>query len=206
MRRFSFLPSFYEACQNLPDDQRLEAYDAIIFYGVNGEYPNHLSSIGKLILDLLAPVIDSKARWLQAQTENGSKGGRPKRDATIQNPEETQQKPIKNPEETHLPRSKEYGERSKEIGNRDIRESADKPPARKRFQPPTLDEVREYCNERGNRVDPQRWFDFYVSNGWRVGKNPMKDWRAAVRTWERNGIAQNLTPAMPERVAGVEHI
>ena len=67
---------------------------------------------------------------------------------------------------------------------------ADKPPVRKRFQPPTLDEVREYCRERGNRVDPQRWFDFYVSNGWRVGKNPMKDWKAAVRTWERNGIAQ----------------
>ena len=50
---------------------------------------------------------------------------------------------------------------------------------------PTLEEVKEYCFERGNKVDPERWFDYYTSNGWRVGKNPMKDWKAAVRTWER---------------------
>lgn len=50
---------------------------------------------------------------------------------------------------------------------------------------PTLEEVKEYCSERGNKVDPERWFDYYTSNGWRVGKNPMKDWKAAVRTWER---------------------
>lgn len=50
---------------------------------------------------------------------------------------------------------------------------------------PTLDEVKAYCSERGNKVDPERWFDYYTSNGWRVGKNPMKDWKAAVRTWER---------------------
>ena len=50
---------------------------------------------------------------------------------------------------------------------------------------PTLDEVKEYCSDRGNKVDPERWFDYYTSNGWKVGKNPMKDWKAAVRTWER---------------------
>ena len=57
---------------------------------------------------------------------------------------------------------------------------------RKRFSPPTLDEVKAYCDERKNRVDPQRFIDYYESNGWKVGKNPMKDWKAAVRTWERN--------------------
>lgn len=51
---------------------------------------------------------------------------------------------------------------------------------------PTIDEVASYCRERGNRVDAQKWHDYYSSNGWRVGKNPMKDWRAAVRTWERS--------------------
>lgn len=50
---------------------------------------------------------------------------------------------------------------------------------------PSLDEVKAYCNERGNRVDPERFIDYYTSNGWKVGKNPMKDWKAAVRTWER---------------------
>lgn len=57
---------------------------------------------------------------------------------------------------------------------------------RKRFTAPTKDEVIAYCKERGNRVDPERFIDYYTSNGWRVGKNPMKDWKAAVRTWERS--------------------
>ncbi len=57
---------------------------------------------------------------------------------------------------------------------------------RKRFTPPTLEEVKAYCKERNNRVDPQKWFDHYTSNGWIVGKTKMKDWKASVRTWERN--------------------
>lgn len=59
------------------------------------------------------------------------------------------------------------------------------PPTRKRFVPPTVDEVRDYCYDRGNSVDPQRFVDYYTSNGWMVGKNKMKDWKAAVRTWEQ---------------------
>lgn len=56
----------------------------------------------------------------------------------------------------------------------------------KKFTPPTLQEVKDYCRERNNNVDAQRFIDHYTSNGWKVGKNAMKDWRAAVRTWERN--------------------
>ena len=69
----------------------------------------------------------------------------------------------------------------------------------KRFTKPTLAEVQAYCAERGNVVDPQKFVDYYESNGWRVGKNPMKDWRAAVRTWERNsqqGNSKVLTKPM----------
>lgn len=58
----------------------------------------------------------------------------------------------------------------------------DKPPA---FQPPTVGQVRKYCEERGNQVDPEIFVDFYHSKGWIVGKNKMKDWQAAVRTWEK---------------------
>ena len=54
------------------------------------------------------------------------------------------------------------------------------------FRPPTVDEVKAYCLERKNSVDPVRFVDYYTSNGWKVGKNPMKDWKAAVRTWERS--------------------
>ena len=55
----------------------------------------------------------------------------------------------------------------------------------KRFTPPSLEEVKGYCQERGNSVDPQAFIDFYTSKGWKIGKETMKDWQAAVRTWER---------------------
>ena len=55
----------------------------------------------------------------------------------------------------------------------------------KKFIPPSLEEVREYCNERNNNVNPQAFIDFYESKGWYIGKNKMKNWKAAVRTWER---------------------
>ena len=56
-----------------------------------------------------------------------------------------------------------------------------------RFSQPTLEEVRAYCRERNNNVDAERFYDYYTSNGWKVGRNPMKDWKAAVRQWERHG-------------------
>ena len=61
---------------------------------------------------------------------------------------------------------------------------------RTKFKKPTVEEIRLYCQERRNSVDAQRFFDYYESNGWHVGKNPMKDWKASIRTWERNGVAQ----------------
>ena len=54
-----------------------------------------------------------------------------------------------------------------------------------RFNPPTLDEIKAYCDERHNLVDPEKFYDFYQAKGWMVGKNKMKDWKAAIRTWEK---------------------
>ena len=64
-------------------------------------------------------------------------------------------------------------------------------PKAKRFTPPTLEEVQAYCNERNNNVDANHFIDYYTSNGWLVGKNKMKDWKAAIRTWERNGYSSS---------------
>jgi hypothetical protein len=55
-----------------------------------------------------------------------------------------------------------------------------------KFSKPSIEEIEAYCIERENTVNPIQFFDYYEANGWRVGKNPMKDWKAAVRTWERN--------------------
>ena len=57
-------------------------------------------------------------------------------------------------------------------------------PPKKQFVKPTLEEVRAYCIERGKGVDAEKWYNHYTANGWKVGRNPMKDWKAAVRTWE----------------------
>ncbi len=66
-------------------------------------------------------------------------------------------------------------------------QAADTPiPSRKKsFTPPTLEEVTAYCRERGNSIDPERFRDYYEARGWMIGKTKMKDWKAAVRTWEK---------------------
>ena len=74
----------------------------------------------------------------------------------------------------------------------------DKAP-QKRFTKPTIEEVQAYCEERNNGVDAQRWFDYYESNGWKVGRNPMRDWKASLRTWERKETKGNGGNAKYER-------
>lgn len=62
----------------------------------------------------------------------------------------------------------------------------------KRFTPPTVDEVRAYCQERGNNVDPEYFIDFYEARDWKIsgGRQKMSDWKASVRTWERNNFSK----------------
>lgn len=70
----------------------------------------------------------------------------------------------------------------------------------KRFRPPTVEEVAEYCKERKNAVNPWHFVDFYASKGWIVGKAPMKDWKAAVRNWEHEDAAkQQARPQKPRK-------
>lgn len=69
---------------------------------------------------------------------------------------------------------------------KEIDSSASTTTKRKRFEKPTLSEIKQYCIERKNNVDAQHFYDYYESNGWKVGKNAMKNWQAAVRTWERS--------------------
>lgn len=63
----------------------------------------------------------------------------------------------------------------------------------KKFIIPSIEEIKKYCLERKNNIDAERFYDYYSSKGWMIGKNKMKDWKAAVRTWERNqsGAAAN---------------
>lgn len=78
------------------------------------------------------------------------------------------------------------GEKEIEIETESEKEKKKSTGRASRFTPPTVEEVRAYCMERGNAVDPERFVDYYSANGWKVGRNAMKDWKAAVRTWERD--------------------
>lgn len=67
----------------------------------------------------------------------------------------------------------------------DIKKRVEKNPAKPFFSPPSIEEVKAYCSERKNGIDAERFIDFYASKGWLIGKSKMKDWKAAIRTWER---------------------
>ena len=75
------------------------------------------------------------------------------------------------------------------------------------FQKPSLEDVQAYCISRSNNVDPEQFFNFYESKGWIIGKSPMKDWRAAVRTWEKREkeIPQRKRSSLTKNESVLEH-
>lgn len=79
---------------------------------------------------------------------------------------------------------KEYKEENI-LSKDNIKEEREERKPSKAFRRPTVQQVEEYCQERNNSIDAQSFVDFYDSKGWVVGKSPMKDWKAAVRTWEK---------------------
>lgn len=93
----------------------------------------------------------------------------------------------------------EYKDKYKD--KEDIKETLSNESAKKtapRFSPPTLEEVKAYIDEKGYATDAEQWMAYYESNGWKVGKNSMKDWKAAVRTWgARDGMKKSPTLATP---------
>ena len=86
------------------------------------------------------------------------------------------------------------------------REVAEKPPKRTRFVPPTVDEVRTYCQENSYGIDPEHFVDYYTANNWMAGRNKMKDWKAAVRNWNRREKGSQVTVKARPKIPGVDTI
>ena len=135
---------------------------ALISYGFSGKIPQdlNLNKNNLLLFEVLKNNFIAK-----------NQGGRP---TEKENSFETDSKPLS-----------ENRKQKVDIQSSDKSSDCIKPRKVEKFVKPTIDEVKAYCKERNNGVDAERWFDWYEANGWRSGKNPMKDWRAAVRTWER---------------------
>ena len=165
-----FYRSFYEAVKDLPAEEFKEAVSAIMEYGLNDEEQTP-SGAAKVFLIMAKPLIDANNK----KHENGKKGaefgklgGRPKKETPI--------KPQENPNRTPNV--------NVDVNvNENIKESEEKKP---RFYPPTLEELKKYIADNKYNVDPERFIDYYTANGWTVGKNRMKDWKAAVRNWDRS--------------------
>lgn len=134
------------------------------------------------IADFLAsalPKLDKDIAEYEKKVSAGQAGGKQsasKRQAQSKHTASTSQAEAKQEAST--------SQRNKEQGTRNI-EQKNKEPVVVAFRPPTLDEVKEYCNERNSGISAEHFYDYYSSNGWQVGRTKMKDWKAAVRTWER---------------------
>ena len=71
---------------------------------------------------------------------------------------------------------------------------------KKKFQKPTVEEIQKYCCERKNNISAQQFYDYYESNGWKIGKNAMKDWQATIRTWEQRNKSSTKKSAIEEEL------
>lgn len=181
--------SLMEATKQLDLETRAKVYDAVMDYAFDGVEPSESGVVQAMFL-MMKPIIDANNQRFQ----NGCKGGRPK------NQTETKTKPNENQTITKAEPNKD---KDKDV-DKDKEEKEmvkEKVASAPRFQKPTLDEVKSYCLERNNNVDAQKWMDFYTANGWKVGKNPMKDWKASIRYWETQEVGRKPTESYKAPVA-----
>ena len=171
---FVFYKSFYEAINNLEKEDQLEVYNAICEYSLNENIPETITGVAKAMFILMKPNIDSANARYKASVENGKKGGRPRKNKKLEKPnnnlDETQQEPKSNLNDNV---------------DDNVYDNKKENNKRKNFIKPILEEVQKYCEERKNGIDAEKFVDYYDSIGWLVGKKPMKDWKACVRTWEK---------------------
>ena len=176
---FVFYSSFYDAIQELSDADRLAVYDAICKYALTGE-TDDLDGIPSLVFKLVKPQLDANNK----RRENAQKGGRPSNKKPTDSKEKNQRIPKEktNGFENKKPKEKE---KEKEKEKVKVKEKSVK---EKNFTPPTKEEVRAYCAERGNKVDPDRFYEYYTAGNWVDQRGqPVKNWKQKLITWERQG-------------------
>lgn len=196
--------SIGKALDEMPDDEAGKICKAIWNFAENGEepggLPQQLRPLWKVFrADLIQDDIDRA---------NGAKGGNP---ALIhQTPVQGGLNPGSRGVEQGLTKEekrKEEKEKEKDIDIGTASEDGGKQKQRKTFTPPTVEEVRQYCQERGNGIDPEQFVNYYQARGWELKPGQkVKDWRACVITWEKNqkgGGRNGLRGTRPEdRIPG----
>ena len=178
MTGFICQDEYLAKCAKLSDQEVGRLFRALMEYHATGHEPE-LAGRESIAFDFIKEDID------KAEKAYADKCEKNRQNRTLTNVDE-RERSITNDNERTQNINKKEKDNIKENPLKGVKE---KPLAR--FAPPTVEEVAAYCRERGNRVDPETFVDFYAAKGWKVGQNAMKDWRAAVRTWEkRDGPAQ----------------
>ena len=214
---FVFYRSFYEGIKELPRDIQGEVLTAIMEYGLNGVTTENQKQITKAMFALIKPQLDANNQ----RFENGKKGGRPKANCnqteTKTKPKQNQNKTKPEPNVNDNVNDISFLEKKKQKSDAAVsdleNENSESPletlqapkeqsgGGRKKFTIPTPEEVQAYCDERKNGILGQQFCDFYSSKGWKIGKEPMKDWKAAVRTWEMR--RKDLSPSVAQPQAQI---
>lgn len=165
-----YVPIFFdwlEVTQDLQPEEKGNLIDAVVAYAAGKDYEQYLVGNVKIAFRFLKGQVDRNS----AISESRSNARKNKTEETITNDNKTEQT------ETNFPKEKEK-EKEKDNKKENKKEVV-------RFAPPSVEEVRAYCQERGNDVDPEAFVAFYESKGWKIGNTPMKSWKASVITWEK---------------------
>ena len=199
-RIFTWFPKLTRVLETLPPENVAEFAMAVAEYGTNEEEPTFSSPLLAAVFEGVREDIDNS---INARQKN--KGGRPKKNPRENGGlevSETQETPVMENEnqfsktETPVMENENHSEEVSKNGNpsyinqtipsHTIPSQTKEKGKRTRFRPPSLDEIRDYVESHGlDAVDPEGFHAYYESNGWKVGKNPMKSWTAALHSWQR---------------------
>lgn len=189
--------------EHLSDAELGQLLRVIMHYEIDGVQPEIENRAVMIAFSFIKADLDINREKYEERcktnSRNGAKGGR--KNKSTKSEKEDAEKSERFFEESE--KSERFFEKPKQSLNDNDNEhdndNGNDIIKRKRFIAPTREEVQAYCEERKNNVDPQHFIDYYTSNGWKVGKNPMKDWKSAVRTWERNGFDNGAARAAPKK-------
>lgn len=183
---FILYHSHFDFVSPLSMNQRGDLLTAIFAHERGEELPKLDKETNMAFIAIRQDLVrnaESYARKCEVNRMNGKLGGRPK-DKTDKETERLLEKPNGYSNNPKKPNKTLYeNEKDKENENEIV--SLTKKP----FSVPSVDEVAAYCQERGNDIDARKFVDFYVARDWMMGKTKMRDWKAAVRTWEKNSWA-----------------
>ena len=190
---FVFRKEWRDAISGLPDEVRLEIYEAIIEYGTSGK-ESDLKPMAMLAFNFAKTTLDRDAEKYdeirRKRSEAGKKGGAKVGNTNaLKNKQNEQNKQMltkqaKQAVNDILISSDEDNENN--LIHSSLHSESEKKKKKEKFVKPTIDEIRAYCKENGYSLDAEKFWNYYESKGWIVGKTPMKSWKAACGTWNRN--------------------